>query len=113
MKAELELLREISNEALKMWDNGGLGLKRNILKDLLADYIDLAGLDDITKIKTKPCPTCNKKIRVKDRFEASNDKDEGFLKPCSGCKNRYSNWDVMPCRFCISHILQHREERDD
>jgi len=40
MKTEIELLREIADEARAVWDKGWVSLEAMHLKNLLTDYID-------------------------------------------------------------------------
>uniref|UniRef100_A0A6H1ZCX3 Uncharacterized protein n=1 Tax=viral metagenome TaxID=1070528 RepID=A0A6H1ZCX3_9ZZZZ len=41
MKKEIDLLREIANEAKIVWDKGKLSLGTEHLKNLLTDFIDM------------------------------------------------------------------------
>ena len=43
MKTEIELLREIADEAKNVWDNDWLSLDATHLRNLLTDRIDMKG----------------------------------------------------------------------
>ena len=46
MKAEIELLRKIADEAKTLWDKGQLPLEAIHLKNLLTDRIDMSDRTD-------------------------------------------------------------------